>query len=84
MDADPLMQTPLEADPPSPDARHVTCDACWEFNPIVNRMTHASKNITLPRISFAGGKDQRTSERDQRKNFKHQRKFSLSLGVNGP
>ena len=51
----PQMQTPSEADPPG----HVTCDACWEANPsppLVNRMTYSCKNITLPQISFAGGK----------------------------
>ena len=28
-----------------------------ETPPLVNRMTHTSKNITLPQTSFAGGND---------------------------
>ena len=44
------MQIPLDADPP--DAGHVTCDACWEANPPMIRMTHICKNITLPQTSF--------------------------------
>ena len=43
----------LDVDPPC----HVTCDACWEANPPVNRMTHRCKNITFPQTSFAGGKN---------------------------
>ena len=39
----------MEADPPG----HVTCDAFWEANPPVNRMTDRCKNITLPQTSFA-------------------------------
>ena len=38
----PRRQTPLEADP-SPG--HVTCDACWEANPPVDRQTPVK---TLP------------------------------------
>ena len=30
----------------------VTCDACWEATPQVNRMTHRCENITLPQTSF--------------------------------
>ena len=53
LDAEPpWMQTPLEAEPPG----HVTCDACWEANPPVGRMTDACENITLPQTSFAGSK----------------------------
>ena len=52
MEADPL----LEADPPpprggTPHIGHVTCDACWEATPPVNRMTH----IALPQTSFVAG-----------------------------
>ena len=47
----PWMQTPLNVD--SPD--RVTCDACWEANHPVNRMTHRCKNMTIPQISIAGG-----------------------------
>ena len=32
----------------------MTCDACWEANPHVNRMTLRCKNITLPQTSFVG------------------------------
>ena len=55
LDADyPLGCRPsLDADPPG----HVTCDACCEANPTVNRMMHMCKNITLPLTSFAGGKN---------------------------
>ena len=35
---------------------HVTCDASWNRDPPVNRMTHRCKNITLPQTSFTGGK----------------------------
>ena len=35
---------PLDTDPPD----HVTCDACWEATPLVNRMIHRCKNSTLP------------------------------------
>ena len=42
----PWTETPLDSD--SPRQRPP---------PPVNRMTHASKNITLPQTSFAGGKD---------------------------
>ena len=44
-------RSPLDADPPG----HVTCDACWEAAPLVNRMIHRCKNITLPQTLFAGG-----------------------------
>ena len=53
----PRCRPPPNADP-SPDADapcHVTCDACWEANPPVNRMIHKCKNITLPQTSFAIG-----------------------------
>ena len=53
----PRCRPPPNADP-SPDADapyHVTCDACWEANPPVNRMIHKCKNITLPQTSFASG-----------------------------
>ena len=47
----------MHAGKPTPlDAGHVTCDACWEAKPPVNKMTHTCKNITLPQTSFAGGK----------------------------
>ena len=58
LDADPLeaglpgCRLPPEADPP--EACHVTCDACCEANPPVNRMTDRCKNITLPQTLFAG------------------------------
>ena len=44
-------QNPPDADPPGP----VTCEACWEANTLVNRMTDACENITLPQTSLAGG-----------------------------
>ena len=47
----PGYRPPLNVD--SPD--HVTCDACWEANHPVNRMTHRCKNMTLPQTSIAGG-----------------------------
>ena len=52
-DTDPtwIQTTPsLDANPPG----HVTCDACWEVNPLppVNRMTDRCKNITLPKNLF--------------------------------
>ena len=34
---------------------HVTCDACWEANFPMGRMTYACENITLPQTSIAGG-----------------------------
>ena len=40
--------------PPPPDDGHVTCDACWEATPSVDRMTDRCKNFTLPQTSFAG------------------------------
>ena len=52
----PQMQTPTDADPlwmQTPG--HAACDACWEANPLVNRVTHKGKNITLPQTSFVGG-----------------------------
>ena len=45
----PPMQTPEDADPPHADP-----------HPLVNRMTHRCKHITLPKTSFAGGNN--TSE----------------------
>ena len=42
------MQTPLDADQQMQDPSHVTCDACWEANHPVDRMTDTS---------FAGGND---------------------------
>ena len=54
----PWMQTPLNANPTgrrSPG--HVTCNAYWEANPPMNRITHRCKNITLPHTSFASGKN---------------------------
>ena len=60
LDADPhpWMQTLPDPDPPDPDfPGHVTCDAFWEANPTVNRMTHRCKNITFPQTSFAGGNE---------------------------
>ena len=46
----PWMQTPLDADPPPLDADPPDAD------PLVNRMAHRCKNITLPQTSFAGSK----------------------------
>ena len=41
--------SPLDAEPPPPGCRplpdHVTCDACWEANPPVDRQTPVK---TLP------------------------------------
>ena len=55
---------PMEADTPwrqtLPGGRppgHVTCDACWEANPPVKRMTDRCKNITLSQTSFSGRKN---------------------------
>ena len=36
---------------------HVTCDACWDTPPHMDRMTHMCKNITFPQTSFAGGNE---------------------------
>ena len=44
----PWTEIPLDRD--SPDIDHP-----GQIPPTVNRMTHASKNITLPQTSFAGG-----------------------------
>ena len=58
LDADPLDADPLNANPTgcrSPG--HVICNAYWEANPPVNRITHRRKNITLPQTSFASGKN---------------------------
>ena len=52
LDADPL---PLDADFPPPG--HVTCDACWEANPLPCRQTNTCEKITLPQTWFAGGKN---------------------------
>ena len=50
--------TPPDADPPAcRTPLPMTCDACWEANPPVDRMTDACKNITLPQTSFACGKN---------------------------
>ena len=54
----PRMQILLEADPPRcRPPGSVTCDECWEANPLppVNRMTSRCKNITLPQTSIGGG-----------------------------
>ena len=48
----PCRQIPLDAD-------HVTCDACWEANFPVNRMTHRCKNMILPQTSFMAIKEGR-------------------------
>ena len=50
----PRMQTCPDAEPPG----HVTCDACWEANPLprwAEGTTHACENMTLPQTSFGGG-----------------------------
>ena len=54
----PWMQTPLNGNPTgcrSPG--HVTCNAYWEANHPVNRITHRCKNMTLSQSLFAGGKN---------------------------
>ena len=40
------------ADPPG----HVTCDACWEDNPLPSpcELTNTCEDITLPQTLFAG------------------------------
>ena len=59
-------ETPLDRDPPEgtwdqgqrPDqAARQTGSDIKDSPPPVNRMTHASENITLPQTSFAGGKN---------------------------
>ena len=55
LDADPTqMQTHVDADP-------LSCDQWCMLGsqpPPMNRMTHRSKNITLPQTSFAGGNNE--------------------------
>ena len=54
----PPMQTPLEADPMHADhlnAVHMTSDACWKANTLVNRQTDIK---TLPSAtSFSGSNE---------------------------
>ena len=45
MDINPLVRDPLDRDP---TPYHVTCDACWDREFPVNKMTHRCKNITFP------------------------------------
>ena len=35
---------------------HVTCDACWDRDFPISRITDRCKNFALPQTSFAGGK----------------------------
>ena len=77
LDTDPLwMQTPSDADPykcrsplDADPSGHATCDACREANPLVNRVTHKGKNITLPQTSFVGGNYHNVST--AKKKYKH-------------
>ena len=55
LDRDPSRQRPPWTETPS----HATCDACWDRDPPVNRMTHRCKNITLPQTSFVDGNNKK-------------------------
>ena len=62
LDADPPGGRPPESDPPG--GRPLQKADPLDADPLeaklrspVNRMTHASENITLPQTSFAGGKN---------------------------
>ena len=41
---------------------HVICDACWDTNAPMDRMTDTSKDIIFPQTLFAGGNNHRHSD----------------------
>ena len=52
LDTSPCRQTHLDADPPPPDAGHVTCAACWEATPWTEWHTGVK---TLPCLKLRPG-----------------------------
>ena len=57
LDADPPGGRPPESDPPGGRPLQKADPLEAKLRSPVNRMTHASENITLPQTSFAGGKN---------------------------
>ena len=49
----PWIDTPQKRPPGQRSHGHVTCNACWDRDLPLNRMTHSYKNITLLQTSFA-------------------------------